>query len=433
MRFAAAVLVGAVAATTTGRVEAAGFSIFEQGSRATGMGGAFVAVADDGSAMFYNPAGLARQTKKTNAMAGMTLIIPDAKMSGLAPYPGPGYSAVQEDMIFFPPNLYVTMPLSECVAIGFGTWFPFGLTTAWGEQDKWAGRFISQRGELRHFTVGLQAAWQITDWIGVGGGPELRISDVKLQKNVPLFNPYTNRVVDAAHVDIQTDGMEYDFGWGAGIMLTPVKDLNIGVSYHSRVDADYTGRAIFYQFSTGYADLDQRFRAVIPTDVPVPVATTIQYPAITQVGVSYTFAEKLTLSLAGNHTQWKAFDQTVLTFQPVGGKQVPTNVITHDYENTWAYRVGLRFKASEHFELMGGFVYDETPQPDKSVGPLLPDAIRSGYSIGLSMPLFWGIQADLSYMALFFHDRTTTTNKDNFNGTYETFAHLIGGNLRASF
>lgn len=433
VRFAAALLVGAVTAATAGRVDAAGFSIFEQGSRATGMGGAFVAVADDGSAMFYNPAGLAKQTKGFGVMAGMTLIIPDAEMTGLAPYPGPTYSAVQEDMVFFPPNLYAVMPVSECVTISLGTWFPYGLTTAWADPEKWAGRFISQRGELRHFTVGLQGAWQIQDWIAIGGGPELRISDVKLQKNIPLFNPYTNRVVDAAHLDIQSEGMEYDFGWGAGIMLTPAKGFNIGASYHSRVDADYTGRAIFYQFSTGYADLDAKFRSVIPTDVPVPVETTIQYPALTQVGASYTFADKVTLSVAGNYTQWKVFDQTVLKFQPVDGKQVPTNTIVHNYENTWAYRVGLLFKASEHFDLQAGFVYDETPQPDPSVGPLLPDAIRTGYSIGFSMPLFWGIKADLSYMALFFHERTTTTNKDNFNGTYDTFAHLIGGNLRASF
>lgn len=440
VRFAAALLVGAVTAATAGRVEAAGFSIFEQGSRATGMGGAFVAVANDGSAMFYNPAGLAKQAKGFNVMTGMTLIIPDAEMTGLAPYPGPSYSASQEPMVFFPPNLYVTMPLSECVVLGLGTWFPYGLTTAWENQDQWAGRYISQRGELRNFTVGLQAAWQIADWIGIGGGPELRITDVKLQRNVPLFNPYTNRVVDVAHTDIQSEGMEYDIGYGVGIMLTPVEGLNIGASYHSRHEADYTGRAYFYQFSTGYADLDALVASRIPVSpnasgafVPVPVKTAIQYPAMTQLGASYTFAEKFTLSFAANYTEWDYFKETVLAFEKTNGIQVPTNVIAHDYENAWAFRVGGLLKVSDHFDLQLGWVYDQTPQPDKSVGPLLPDANRTGYTIGFSMPLFWGIKADLSYMALFFHERTTTTNKDNFNGTYDTFAHLIGGNLRASF
>src|SRR5258708_3578060 len=37
------------------------FSIQEIGTRATGMGGAFIAVASDGSALYYNPAGIAFQ------------------------------------------------------------------------------------------------------------------------------------------------------------------------------------------------------------------------------------------------------------------------------------------------------------------------------------------------------------------------------------
>jgi len=42
-------------------VGASAFSIYEAGVRAMGMGGAFAAVADDGSALFYNPAGIAFQ------------------------------------------------------------------------------------------------------------------------------------------------------------------------------------------------------------------------------------------------------------------------------------------------------------------------------------------------------------------------------------
>ena len=38
---------------------AAGFSVFEAGAKALGMGGAFVAQADDPSAIFFNPAGIA--------------------------------------------------------------------------------------------------------------------------------------------------------------------------------------------------------------------------------------------------------------------------------------------------------------------------------------------------------------------------------------
>src|ERR1051325_8974609 len=52
---------------------AAGFSIFEQGAKATAMGGAFAATADDPSAIFYNVAGLAQQRHLT-VLAGATAI-----------------------------------------------------------------------------------------------------------------------------------------------------------------------------------------------------------------------------------------------------------------------------------------------------------------------------------------------------------------------
>src|SRR5690242_3997102 len=50
---------------------AAGFSIFEQGAKATAMGGAFSATADDPSAIFYNVAGIAQQ-RSTTVMVGAT-------------------------------------------------------------------------------------------------------------------------------------------------------------------------------------------------------------------------------------------------------------------------------------------------------------------------------------------------------------------------
>ena len=48
----------ALALGAAGNASATGFSIYEAGSRATALGCAFTATADDASAMFYNAAGL---------------------------------------------------------------------------------------------------------------------------------------------------------------------------------------------------------------------------------------------------------------------------------------------------------------------------------------------------------------------------------------
>src|SRR5436190_20014155 len=58
---------------TPGAAFASGFSIFEQGAKATAMGGALAATANDPSAIFYNVAGIA-QLRSTEFSAGATAI-----------------------------------------------------------------------------------------------------------------------------------------------------------------------------------------------------------------------------------------------------------------------------------------------------------------------------------------------------------------------
>ena len=424
----------AAALFVAGPAAAAGFSIFEAGSRSTAMGGAFVAQADDLSAMFYNPAGLAEFTEKgkLKTMMGVTLIIPTSKMEeGYNPYPGQGYQAEMTDQFFFPPNLYASYGLSECVSLSFGTWFPFGLATRWDNPDEFRGRFLSQYADLKQYAAGLQIAWKINDVISIGVGPEARFSTVKLQSKVPLFDPFTNRIVDAAHADIRGD-LEVDLTFGAGIKLNPTPNLSIGASYHGAVDADFGGTAMFYSLDTGNAQLNAAFASKIPVNTDVPVKTTIQFPAQTQIGIGYDFG-KLTLQAAGTFTEWSAFDTTVLEFESVDGKQVPTSVLPHDWEDAWALRFGAKYAMSDTFDLMGGFVYDQTPEPDGDVGPLLPDANRRGYSVGFSWKITKRTWLDFSNLYLTFSERSVTTNDDNFNGRYKNTANLTVLNLRTNF
>src|SRR4029078_1898541 len=64
-----AVLLLLIAGTAFG----SGFSLFEQGAKATAMGGSFAATADAPSAIFYNVAGIAQQRRMT-FFAGGTAI-----------------------------------------------------------------------------------------------------------------------------------------------------------------------------------------------------------------------------------------------------------------------------------------------------------------------------------------------------------------------
>src|SRR5690242_14407842 len=93
MRLTWSIRITAVAALSLGayeepRAHAAGFAIAEQGTAATGMAGAFTAKADDASAIYFNPAGLAPQ-KKLQVYLGGLLILGQASVTGTGAFPLP--------------------------------------------------------------------------------------------------------------------------------------------------------------------------------------------------------------------------------------------------------------------------------------------------------------------------------------------------------
>src|SRR5205809_293093 len=83
-----------------------GFSIFEQGAKATAMGGAFCATADDPSAIFYNVAGIAQQRHMT-VLAGATFINFANEFKGDPNDPfASGTTGQYKRHTFIPPNVY---------------------------------------------------------------------------------------------------------------------------------------------------------------------------------------------------------------------------------------------------------------------------------------------------------------------------------------
>lgn len=424
---AGALLVVAVAAAPRG--DAAGFALYEQGARATALGGAFVAQADDPSAMFFNPAGNAFNEKFTIYGGAFAIIRPTGEFTGANPYPGPTSTAAESKALYWIGNGYGVYPIkpgSINVAVGF--WTPFGLGVPWQNPDSFSGRFISQRVDLRQVAISAQISAKLADWIAIGAGPEIRLSDVKLSQNAGALNPFTNRFTDVGHLSLISEGTPVKWTWTAGLLIKPCERLRLGVSYHGKINFDYAGTAQLYQIPTGYPQFDAAVAAKYPMNKPLAGGTTLQFPAILTFGVSYDLSPKLTVNLDANYTYWDVFSETVIAIQGL-----PTKVIEHGWENTWTFRGGLGWQASPSTWLGAGLIYDNTPQPDFDIGPLLPDANRTGVTIGAGFQLSHMFRVELSSLFLWFHERTTKTNENNFNGTYKTFAILPGISFKSTF
>ncbi len=419
------ILISAVSLVVCGAAYGSGFSIFEQGAKATAMGGAFAATADDPTAIFYNVAGIA-QLRKTEVTMGGTGITFSNSFEGDPNDPfTSGAKGEYKHHLFVPPNAYAVMPIGENLTVGVGAFTAYGLRTNW--DDPWVGRFISRDANVKTISVEPAIAWKTSDGrFAIGFGPEYRRSHITLDRNNPAYNPFTQRIADVVNAHLNSD-WDSAWGWNAGILFKPNDSWRLGLSYRADMNIDYKGDAVFTQIPTGNAIVDAGVKAQLPANQAI--STSIAYPATAIGGIAWTHGA---WDIEGDitHTTWNRFKSLDVKFPqtPALSFSRPQN-----WSDTYSYRLGANGRVASHWDVRFGLIFDENPQPTSGVGPLLPDSDRTAACFGIGYhngPFV----IDLAEMALHFKTRSTNgISGDNFNGTYKTDGNLIGFNVGYKF
>ncbi len=414
----------AVLAFTASPALGAGFSIFEQGTKAMGMAGAFTAQADDGSAMFHNVGGLAFQHERSFMLGSTFIRNISGDFKGDDPFPGSDATGELDTLDALVPHFYWVQPVSDTITFGMHVNSPFGLTTAWKDENDWVGRFISTEASLRVIEIGPNVGFQVTPNFGIGVGAFARFSDVELNQRSAAINPFTLTPAEVAKIKLTSD-FETGYGWQIGFLHKAHTNVSWGFSYRAAMKIDYAGEAVLTQVPTGDPVFDAVVASVTPFGQKLPVDTSIKYPDAASLGVAFRMTENVLVEVDVNWTGWSEFQELQLDFV---NDDLPDSVIPQEYEDTYHYRLGVRWSRGPRTEWRFGYVYDETPQPDASVGPLLPDSDRNGFTIGYGRTggkFDW----DLAAMYLPFDERKTSTNRDNFNGTYDVTGLLLAGTI----
>jgi long-chain fatty acid transport protein len=422
-------IAAALGALAAGPVHAAGFSIFEQGSKAMGMAGAFTAQADDPSLLYHNAGGLAFVTERDFSIGATYIKGLKAEFEGANPFPGNGYRAEQELLSEVPPHVYYVQPITQTLKFGFGIETPFGLTTEWKNPDQFAGRFLSTKAALQAIDLNPTIGWQVTPSFGIGIGAIARVSNVELNRNVPTINPFTQTAVDVARLKLEGDYSE-GYGFNVGLLHKLNPRFSWGLSYRSQITVDYEGDARLTQVSTGNAQLDAVVASRLPFNRDLPVETGIDFPDQASLGLAFGLTDNLLVETDFNWMGWSNFQEVAIDFTGGATNSLPDTVIQENWDDAYSYRLGLRWQASDTAQWRFGYVYDETPQPEPGVSPLLPDANRNGFTIGYGHTGNW--KADIALMYLIFDERSRNesfTGEGPFFGTYNTEALLLGATI----
>jgi hypothetical protein len=134
---------------TPGLSQAAGFALIQQGTAAMAQGNAFVAEANDPSAIFYNPAGL-NQLKRPEIYINTTYNVPDREFHG----PN-GEFAQTNHRLFRTPSIYLVYPFHDRIAAGIG-FEAAEFTAKWGRSSGYG--LFSIRERLNHLGGFLEVA-----------------------------------------------------------------------------------------------------------------------------------------------------------------------------------------------------------------------------------------------------------------------------------
>ncbi len=407
-------------------VFASGFSIYEQGAKATAMGGAFIAQANDVTAMFYNPAGM-MNLEGTHIGTGVTIIMPQFGFQGPTSADPNLYTAA-EKQIFPPVHFYFTKRLHENVSVGFAFYTLFGLGSKW--PGDWPGRVLATTSDVKTYALNPAIAYRVTDHLSVSIGMTYMLGQVTLEKSI-----YTGYAADT-YVESKLKANGKGYGFNFSMQYKPVDALTIGAIYRDDVLMDFKdGDATFTLPNLKNEYMNQLLKAYFPN---TKGSSKIDLPHLFGVGVAFDFTPQLTAEFDYLEMGWSSYDILTVEFDdPVAG-QTKTKSIKN-YEDSYSLRLGLEYRYTDQLSFRLGYLRDNHAVPDEYVEPSLPEGDRNLYSAGIGYKM-GNINLDAFYMFLKQEDRTITNselevsgNPFPFNGTYKGLGHLFGLTVGYSF
>jgi long-chain fatty acid transport protein len=327
-------------------------------ARALGWGGAFTAVADDASALHYNPAGMALQYKDSVMVEGDFVLAPRTYTpvtidpNTMQEVRGADQSA-QNKPIVLPQLGYVTR-LSEGgipsrLALGIGFWNTFGGQVSYDKGAANVSALNSTQTAVLELVPGV--AYEVNDFLQVGIAARLGIG---------IFS------VDATAkpVDSNFSALGVGGGFTVGIMVHPTKSLRLGVTYRSALTVNTKGSGTI---ATGGGPMD------------VSVNHTQEWPQQASIGAMWQAGERLRLAASFDWTDWSRLDKLVITFDEAPNA---TQIFPIDFHDSWAAHLGGEYTVSGKLQLRAGFTFDSNAVPDRTIERQYLDANKYGGAFG---------------------------------------------------
>jgi long-chain fatty acid transport protein len=401
-------LTAIVLSVFTSSLLAGGFALSGIGSRAISMGGAFRGMADDPSAMYWNPAGLGfMDTNVANlSVAG---IYPGSTYNQAMYTAGKDVEASKKLWLF--PNIYAIKG-GECkLHYGLGVYVPYGLGAEWDIFDTSAYSVLDEN-EI-YSSIGIvdihpTASYLINENLSVGAGLSVQYGMISIRKLIQAPTSTTS---------MELNGAGLGFGGNFGVLYKLTPSLNIGLSGKIPSTVTLKGDTEFTVISD----------AGVTTMKPDAEAD-LKLPAEVGLGFSYKVKPNWVVNLDLSHTMWDSMDEVVIDLED----PYTDPVMNTAWENISRASLGTEYWINPANALRCGFFFDQSPIPDESLNPAFPDiSDKMSGNIGYSK-VFGPMQLDMNVEYIHFNEREIDVQTtDNLVGTYNT--SVFAGNMGITY
>jgi long-chain fatty acid transport protein len=414
-------LILALAAVMTTGLFANGLNLNGFGARATAMGGAFVGLADDFTAVFFNPAGLALLKKGGFGLSG-DLLMPKSKYT-LGPY------SMETSGKKYPAGLLgYFQPIGGNIVVGVGAYTLSGLGAAWDNTGleatlvaptppaaftpalaptKWES-FIGS------VTLAPSIAVKVTDMLYLGATFNINSGFFKTDQwgQYLVLTPVAPPQMAAAPLIINFGQQTLDVkGWGFGatfgVLVKPAEWISLGATFRTEAKMKLSG-------TTEIENVN-----LIGLENSSGTKLNVASPMWLAGGVAVKPIEGLTLTFDAHYTNWSKLDQIAVEFDDpmwAAGLGDEAALLLN-----WKNKTQLRFGAEYDFgalAIRGGYYYDPAPAPDETLNILTPSFTFNSIAGGFGYQS-GNLRLDLALEYLMGKDRTVAPSGDNLPGLYE--------------
>jgi long-chain fatty acid transport protein len=383
------------------------------GPRAIGMGGAFTAVADDVTAVWYNPAGPAFFGENQVYLGGELVLTqrsytPDPSSTlGMLGHT----SAINENTA---PTFLPLVGVSS--RFGFGKTKPtrfalsllvhlaYGGAIGFKESDlsdnapmnpKPRGLISTQ---ILDYEISPALSYQVTDVLAIGAALRIGITGFSVDDQEPAFR-----------ATLSNTGV--GIGATLGVMLRPHKMVDIGAVYRTPLSATATGGGPVTVAGSMPSNKDS--------------SLSITWPQSAGLGIAVKPHWRVTASVQGDWTGWSSVQKLNPSLAGIPDSQTTRQM---RYMDTYALHLGLQTVISKNVLVRAGYALDSNAIPDSTVRRENQDALKGTVAAGLGLH-FWKLFLDAAFEALVPVSGTTRTvaiqGPDNEAGQYSAAVYSV--------